>query len=89
MTHHSPRFKWQANWTIFNGEALHVNGVAVSPTGRLTVPPEAQSALEAKHGPHNTPRMLARLAVEGVAVWHAHQRGLPLRHAKIPASSKT
>ena len=69
--------------------ARHTSGFTVTALGRSAIPPEAQSALEAKHGPHNTPRMLARLAVEGAAVWHAYHRGLPLRHAKILASSKT
>lgn len=85
----SRHYKWQANWTVWNGEALHVNGAEVSAAGALRLPPGLESALASKHGPHNTPRMLDRLAAEGRAVLRAHQQGIPQRHAKIVASSKS
>lgn len=84
----SRHYKWQAQWTVADGVATHTSGVIVTARG-CTVPAAVNSALASKHGPHNTPQVLDRLAREGVASLAAARDGIPQRHAKIPASSKS
>lgn len=79
----SRHYKWQAAWSIEGAVARHETGLTVTVTGRLDAPPEVLSALTQKHGPHNAPLVLQRLAREGLACLAAAQAGIPLRHAKL------
>lgn len=85
----SRHYKWQAQWAVDGSVARHTSGVMVTPTGRMVAPDEVVSAMTQKHGGHNTPQVLDRLVREALAIWHAHAAGIPQRHAKIVASSKS
>ena len=79
----SRHYKWQAAWTVEGAVARHESGFTVTVTGRHTAPPEVLSALAKKHGPHNAPLVVQRLAREGLACLAAARESIPLRHAKL------
>lgn len=77
----SRHYRWQTRWVIdtIQRTCTHqTTGLVV----RMDHPPvltnraEVSAALTPVHGPHNVPRMLARLAWEALTLWYEH-RAIP------------
>lgn len=88
----STRHRWQARWHLADGppRAVHDSGLTVNLAagpggiaGSIDPAQPAVAELAAKHGPHNMPAMLARLAREAEAVAQAAAKGRPARCARL------
>ena len=79
----SPRHRWQRTGP---GRLLHEpTGLRAERTVTGAIILEGDTALLlAKHGPHNTPRMLSRLCAEAKACWTVLDQGRPITHARLP-----
>lgn len=82
----SKHWKWQLRWSVdlATRRALHDSGIAWDCAGAAPVMvdnPAALAALQAKHGPHNVPEMLRRMAREAAQVWRDAAAGAPRSRA--------
>ena len=78
----SKHYKWQADWQrTEHGQWLHVpSGLTWVGGGHFA---GDSARVMVKHGPHNFPHVLQRLAREAAALELAHLRGVAPRHARL------